>query len=515
MKRVLCAAIAFACCLLLLPAGVVARNPVTLVVGAQAPAKPAVETVSGQVNRGRLIGEDPPLELPLDVREGEPALEPGQSLGFLSGDEGGVAQVRLADGKLEAVEPGLAQTELVVTGIDRSGNYSGTLDLTPEDGGTFELKLEVDAWVGWALLALIPGIILALVLRHLRGVARSALALLLDETEMREKVTKAHSQFVSDSQGKRWEGYSTIDAFNREADALRADLVKLGRASFDQLDEERRTELVGRIVQLEGHAAKLEGLGPALAGLDEALAAVNQGPVAGITGAAVPPVFVAGAALLLKGHRLDSLDELDELLDDVAKATRLALRWPRLYAEAERAAQRVSAAPAGAATDEAKSKLAGSWVVLSEAADSDAVADRKLDDRFTEALVLAAGLPAARQVSAPVVRGRASAATATAAPTIVRMPVLPTFGSIVGRLPTTSTARLRVLRNTIRWADWVQILVAALLAIYSGLAALYWGQTFGGWQDYVAAFLWGSITAGAIDAVAEAIRTRVGPISAR
>lgn len=511
--------------------GVVDRIPVTLQVGPPvAPAAPAVTSLIDHTYTHEPGAGDPAVELPLDVHGGDPVLTPGASVGVLTSDKGGTAEVTIVDGKLQFVTPGIKETQVKISGIDRAGTYKGTLHLTPgEAGGNLDLQVDARDWWLWPVLALSAGIALALYLRHLKGAARPALALLLDEAEMQQDLETAEAQFRKTASENPWGAYTVKDAFTTDAHNVRNAIEQLGRASFDELDEDHRKAVVKRIDELDKVGPKLGRLAAILADLNKALVPVRDlGHVTDAPAEEVPPLFVASAESLLKGWPLKSLGELDTVLDRAAKANALAVRWPLLHAQAKRARARIDAAASLAAADgnaevivaEARRKLVGAWLLLSEAEDADAVVDRDLIVRLSAAVALAAeaaGIPKAPSAPREALTGVEAEAFEQGAGTLARLalPVLPTFGGIVATLPRTTRPRIKALRKTIRYTDWLQIAFAAAVALYTGLTALYWDKAFGGWQNYVAAFLWGSITAGALDALVQAIRTRVAPLMVR
>jgi hypothetical protein len=64
------------------------------------------------------------------------------------------------------------------------------------------------------------------------------------------------------------------------------------------------------------------------------------------------------------------------------------------------------------------------------------------------------------------------------------------------------------VRDPLKRGDGWMTAVAWLVAIVTGLSALYFGKTFGGLSDYLLAGLWGLTTGTAVDALAEVARVR-------
>jgi hypothetical protein len=497
----------------------VARIPFTLQVSeSEASATPAVESLNGHAT---LLfdpsGAETTVELPLDIRKGKPAIEKGAPAGVLSGDDGGFAEVSFADGEVRSVNSAVAETDLKVDGFEGPGTYKGKLNLTPDAaGGEVSVTVEAEHWWLWPAIALLVGIILALWARRLKAL-RPGLVLLADQTKVDQAYEQARRAFQTAAKNKPWAGYDTKKAFEQESRDVRDAFEALVDESFDEIDEDRKVRLLARVDRLESHAVTLTALASALAALEESLGRVAElAPIDGVAGAAVPPAFASTAHALLEGGEVNSLDELDTLSARVHETIEAADGWPLLHAEARRAAGRISAAEArvsaggdeAAFVTQARRKLVGFWLLLSETPQPAQITQGPLVDGFREATLMAAEATALRaaQAAPPKPLGRVARDQAAAdARELLR---LPWFGGVSG-LPAASRARLREIRRRLRVADRVQILFAGAVALYTGLVALYWGKTFGTPQDYVSALLWGSVTAGALDALVEAIRTRV------
>lgn len=502
--------------------GAVDRIPVTLQVGdAAVAAVPAVASLSAQVYTRDMRASDPTIALPLDVSKGTPQLKAGSCLGVLTSDKGGIARVMVATDTLSALATGYAQTGLTIVGIDRAGTYKGTIDLAPgTSGSSFTLQVDATDWWLWPALWLVAGIVVALLLRHLKDVVRPGLGLILDDDLARQKVSKAQNEFKKQAQGKRWATYGATDAADSEAKALRNAITQLGSTSFDQLDDDQRKRLVERIKGLADVGPKLKSLAEVLPDLSKQLDAVKAFAKDGVVpGEQELPQFVVTADRLLDGDEFASLGELNAVLEKATKAKALAERWLGWHAEAKRALARIDAADSIATEDsdkalvaEARRKLFGAWVMLTEAQDADVIADRKLVEELQAALVLAAETSGIRaQHDARMTDGEAAGAGAPAPPAFdaAAVPLLPIFSSIVGSMPRATRPRIAWLRRKIGYMDWLQIAFAAGVALYSGLVALYFGKSFGTFPQYLAAFLWGYLTAGALDALVQAIRTRI------
>ena len=155
----------------------------------------------------------------------------------------------------------------------------------------------------------------------------------------------------------------------------------------------------------------------------------------------------------------------------------------------------------------AKRKLVGAWLVINDAPDPATVAERKLVDHLVVAQMAAAEVAPAGELPA-----RKRAETLGVTPADIKA-LLPTFAGILGGLPVDPERRIRAIDRLVRRGDGLVVVLSGLLALYSGLAALYFGKMFGTAEDYLAAFLWGLTAAGAVDLLAQALRTRLSPLA--
>ena len=491
--------------------GTVSRIPVTLDTGpASAKAvKPAVESISVDAARNTpWASASKTVAVPLDVRGGEPELQEGDVVGVVvAGDDSGPVRAL----GLARLDSGVPEARLLITNLSAAAEYAGTVDFTPgADGGTVKLTVKVSDHWAWASLALLAGLGLALALRRWTGAVRPALVLEARAADLAaEPADSAIAAFKQAAQGHDWAAYDPSPALHAEVEAAKALIAKLDSRSFDEVSPEDRKAIEARLERIAELQATITALGPALAALEAAVTVVRKlAPITAIPTAPAPPAFVASADALLDGGDLKTLEAFAALKDSALAMTKLAARWPQLHAETARAMARLAGRTD---VEEARQGLAGAWLQLSEASAPDVVEERKLLTRFADALARVAEETAAGAARQGPPAALGGVGTETAPPALAGL-FVPTLGDIIASLPASPYATREQLFQAIRLGDTMRVALMTVVALWTGLEALYFGKTFGGFTDYVTAILWGTVVATGTDLVATAMRSRVGGV---
>lgn len=512
----------------------VQRIPFVLTVGRVAP-KPAVAKLTIRVVRWVPWGDDAvdvrdpylPLAVPGDTAADQLDLAKDKPLGLLPGDRRRVVEVTYS-GKTKRLSDNVSAAELGLLNAGRPGEYEGSIDTLPfAEGGEVQITVVTtdSIWIAVALLGL--GIVPALLLGHWKRVGRTGRLLRHKEATLRSDYDKARAKFKSDSAGKAWEGYDTASDFADQTKAVRK-AIKDFAALSDEAAEEARKEIETSIDGLKAHAEALSAFAADLAALDEALDEVERlGKIDRFHDAKSPdvPAHVTNARKLLEGSEL-TLEDFAARSEDIAAATGLATSWPRTHGEATVAAERLSRfdgvtlAPADKKRVEAAEReMTGVWDGLWRIQDQAALEESKLRQELMKALTSVAELTA---VGDRPQRRRSLGERAEEAALGVERVDVARFDSLlapvvseVGAEAGDPATELRKIESAIRRGDTVQLIVTAAIAVYTGLQALYLGKVFGDTPaDYLAALLWGVTTAGALDLLADALRTRLGGVLA-
>ena len=269
----------------------VARIPFVLDARAspEAAAKPAVDKLQDTATRDWPASTvDETVTVPLDASAGAPALHAGMTVGFLSGPDGHVAPVTVADNPSK-VSRGVAKVKLKVSDLDRAGTFTGTVDLAPNDEkvGNLELSVGVRDAIWWPAIALLLGIIPALWRLHWTGAARPGFAVERRRAAAERAFNAAKRRFDRDAQNKPWASYNVDEAFtkaNRNAEGI---VERLASKSFDELDADLVKDADEAIAGLDAASISLRSLNEALPKLEAGLKTIEG--LARIQGLPGPP----------------------------------------------------------------------------------------------------------------------------------------------------------------------------------------------------------------------------------
>ena len=490
----------------------VARVPITITVpgeGGATVAKPLGAKLTVQATRWVPFVDDltevRDAYVPLDASVGKEAkledltIKPQTKLGAVSGDKGGAASVRPKALRTLRYDD-VRALELEVENFNGPGTYAGKLDFDPDDEkeGEYELTVVAKDFIFWPALALLLGIYAAYLTRRILGVNRPLANLLGRESDLHTRHEAAMRALRCPPKGEprpRWADYDTTANFNERANALRTELQALDAASpAAEMPPARRKAAVAELAALEGHVKDLESLPKTAQALRDALEEAEDARLDKLLGderGDVPGFVVRGRWLV--GGRTLSVDGLTEQIKEMKETTAVAEWWVELH-ETLRAdvellrdleRQRVDVTPA-------LRPLSAAYRAMWRARKAKALRAkrlmRRLDDARWELLLL--GDP-------PDAQGIAGEQRAVAA-------VLPSFGALPD-LPAAAAERSAVLAGYVRGWDRILKRLAFAVAVFAGLVALYFGETFGTPADYLTALFWGFTTATAIDLLLESL----------
>lgn len=451
------------------------------------------------------------------------ALDKGAVLGGLPGDRSGIVSVTYAGAVEQLREDGVLALKLDARNFDGPGTYEGTIHLLGEDDDSGDVTVTVVAKdsIIWALIALAGGVMLAMWVRRWRGVERPLTLLQRRLESARGDYTKATLENPATDHGPR---YDTSEDFNKLTTALGDELNELKGAHgitgflrtsfglvatpFDKLPAERRQAIVRKLVKLEAHVADLQ----ALVGVSDALRTQlgkvrNLGVIPALLPAGVDatPAWVANAQSKLVGSTM-TVDTFAKRLADMRVATDVGKWWTQAHAVVKRDAQWIKEAHAAKVdTKTAHSVLGAAWTKLWLAEDAEAVADKRrranLERGDWLVLLLLSELEDDVRRAAMTFASEGDSVTLGAGDGIPQMDIPLATAEIADR----SRIRSEELARRLRTGDAVATLLAWVLAIFTGLTALYFTKTFGSPTDYATAILWGLTTAAAVDALIVAL----------
>ncbi|MGI5183282.1 hypothetical protein ACQEVZ_44200 [Dactylosporangium sp. CA-152071] len=424
---------------------------------------------------------------------------------------------------------GRHDVELAFAGATRAGDYTGTIDLTPDDDAAGEVALTLrstDDFV-FPLLVLLAGVALALVTAWQAG-RLSTVSLAVEESWLLEaEAAAAHQRFRQAGGGAPWRAYSFLPALQARLAAVRSELSKLSRRFSELTADEGPFQ-----AQLDVMTAlrRLVDAWPAAAQRLAALTVAEQA-VAGTPGdppspwdarpgqaaAGRLPALVTHAGALLRGRPIDDVDTVPQLIADI-DATTVALRaWPadatavhglralaRRLKPAQRDATDLRSLTEAAATVDAV--LEDMWA----AADGAAYTGLRIGERLDAPAVVLYALQSRERLVASGVPGPGPGPVPL--PPVPPDPALALAEAREGAAATARrVARSRRVRNVLVFA------AIAVVTVWTGLSALYFDQAFGGWRDYVTVAAWGfgaqaglTVIAGALDRIMVGGRVTAG-----
>ncbi|MBS1868046.1 MAG: hypothetical protein JSS99_00100 [Actinobacteria bacterium] len=467
--------------------------------------------------------------IPLDGKAGDVtadrlALDRNAVLGGLSGSGTGTGVVRY-DGTIKTLRDGLVGARLAVDLQDGDpGDYSGTIDLPPDDdAGSVDLTVSLKDAVIVPSIVLLIGVLLAFLIRRYLGSQRDVLVLRARVGELAAAAQAAEQAFQRAARGESWSTYAISDLATGEVAAQEAVDRLAAEGQVDSLDTDAVAEVERQLQELKADAETLGQLDDAFRALDAALRTIVElGPIDGVQPDADSnePAFLTRASEWLDGEPLPA-EQLRARLADIVAATTLAEEWRSLRDQGVEDWERVEQLKAADADlgadqrkqrDEAATELADAWNAMWAEPNPSAVVTPERQDVLKRAsariATLTAALEADRAAAGALPDTSAVAMLDTGEATI--SPNAYAAATDVGLLPTPPdpAERAQAVRAVIQRNDRIVKGVAVVVAVTTGLTALYFGKPFGTWTDYFSALLWGFTATTAIDALATAFGLR-------
>ncbi len=453
------------------------------------------------------------------------ALTKDAVLGGLPGDRGGVASVRYA-GAVTKLRHGLLGLKLDAANFDGPGTYAGTIHLLGEEekSGDVEVTIVTKDTIVWAIIALAIGIMGAMWARRWRGVDHPATLLERRLESAKTGYAEAVKSFKRSAAGQRWGPYDTATDFAEQAESVAEAITALRGATgfrgfvksvlgitaspFDKIPPERRKLIIVQLVKLEAHAVDVRALDEVAQALQAGLREVRGlAPISALLrdDAGGEPAWVANADSKLAGSEV-TVSALAKVVAEMRVATDVAKWWTKAHDVVARDAEWIAEArAAGVDTRTARSVLYAAWTSLWLAGDAEAAAEKQrranLERGHWQVLVLLSELEDDVRQTETSLAAEANLLTLGAT---YRMPQL-VGAAAVAELADRSKTRAEELDRRLRTGDTVATLLAWIVALFTGLTALYFTKTFGSPTDYLTAVLWGLTTAAAIDALVGAL----------
>ena len=493
--------------------GMVARREIS--ISPKAPKEElAVTPLVGSKTAKLTAPSDGPIWIPVEKSSGKVAegVE-RQTVGALVGTNGNVAVLFSGEARSSHGSDEELKLELATDGLP-PGAYSGKVDLNPGDPEkgevTLDLKVSRCAWI--AVLFLAIGIGAALLLQRLTGRRLPRIRL----RGQIERLTQRHEDLVegleSAAAGKSWGGFAVDTSdLERLKGVLDEQVEEASRRVAIQIDKKVLESLEAKIAVAEAELDLLAEIPPHAVDLETELDKLLPDP-----GDLGMPDLDQAARAALNGHpiRADHIKSAIEEIDARAKQVQsLLILQQRLgeLADALAELERKGAADLEELEDElgvarrllweakAAEQLESGGEQLQKAAVAIAEAFEKLPERvpvpgvvlrqthlsgrvFGRIAFAEENLDMLSESAAAVEVLEGPGTTPAPPPSLPAQPPAPRFDAEGVRRET----------GRARWAQGVAVGVAAVVAIATGLAALYTtNETWGSCWDYLAAAIWG------------------------
>ena len=412
-------------------------------------------------------------------------LAPGTLVGYVQAPSGAGSRV------LGRCAPGTSTVTLSFPGLARTGaTYTGTATIADQQVAVTVVR---SANLLWPLIALIVGIVLALLMLHLvpklvldRRIGRLASAEAAIGTA--DHPGKQVEEFRKTAAGRTWAGLDITGSVGTEGAVITADVDKLRTTRWLSLteDDAQVKAIDERIAGIEQAGEQLQAVARDLAGL--------SGELAGITTDLVPAWCAAVKQSCLDRAGPLTLDELAELAAGAQDARQLAAWLPKAQQQVDVARSRLGQLKSYQVDDpRVQAEIEKAGRLLDEAladlkrAATSAEVRQAYEGKFIDARTVLDGLSS---VQAPRIAVRdlspagSGAGAAGPAPVVLTGPAPPT--------PRELERRAAVIVAIDEGVSIAALVVVVGLLIFAGLQALAIGKTFGTPWDFVAAVAWGS-----------------------
>ena len=474
---------------------------------ARAVAKPRVDSVSATLYRGQ-PGDDT-IDVPIAVAPDKKLeFKADDVLGGVAGDGDG-ADVTYSD--KQRLSAKTTTVRLSASGLG-AGSYEGKADLIPsdEETGAVTLKLTVKDWWPYAVAALLAGIVLALLVQRVTNVSLPKSRLLRRVDNMSTLYEDARRRLATDAAGKPWAAFGISD-LGEQQQALRTKIDDSTKLHILAIDEKVVEALEAGIKALEDDVSRLDGIHDAMTQLATVLDQVRDStfsPLPERTGAdanLAEPALIRNARGYLTGAETP-LAELKTRLADAARANQSATELYVLYQLVSEDYGRLLDLERAASPKQEKDllepifvQLGATWSKLWNARNADRLAELDVPaelDKINDDIALA-------QVAIhPRHEREADDAGAAASRTLA----MRAEHEVARGAPTaTATAAEEKRGGNAAARALIVVAVSLVVALVTGLTALYIGKPFGSFWDYVAAITWGLTTQAALATLTAAL----------
>jgi hypothetical protein len=440
--------------------------------------------------------------------------EPDRVVGFVHRAYGGIASVHWAvlnprDGNKPA------RARLTIDYLPAAGQYEGDIYLGGLQDKTAPLSLTVIAKdiPLFPVIVIALGIFLAWLTKRYLGVLRSTWILRRQEAQLGTIFQESQKRFADAVAGKSYASYSIAGDVSAQRAAILVSMKQAERSWVTTLDNNQNyKDARDAIKNLQDQLSQWAGTGPELASLEASLEQLQQH----IDGAAMippsadpgEPAFLAAGQELLRGRTLKTADvsSLRKQVSD-AKTTAMQFDTANQHAQELTASFRLTRERSDL-DDDQKSKLTdvhnrlvAAWQHLwsvTTAADVAAITNvgADLDQAQVELAQIAAAPQKPRRLEVMSLTSYLLSPTEAWPGAEILKPA-----ADLAHSGATDTRRAEMLDRGIRLGDLASVIIAAVIALATGLGSNYLGKPFGTVQDYFTVFVWAAGTKIGLDIV--------------
>jgi hypothetical protein len=492
-------------------------------------ATPLVPSISAERDHADPFDQGP-VWVPVAIPAGEipplPASAPKTiSVGALAGTNGTVAVTYSGETKP------LTETTALV-GVDLGGadpgSYSGTIDLLPGDDekGAVALALTVTTWWPIPALVLLIGIGLGIWVQRQSGLRGPRARLLKRIEDLEQRHTDARAKLRKEANvppkgpgDEAWGAFAITDLDELQK-GLRERVDASTKKVAIQIDKTVLTDLEAKIGVVEGQIDLLEAVSDHAEGLEGALRKLESERPADLPARkgsdleTEEPALAPEARKALAGEAV-AADELQKRLDaidargeEVRTLQRLEERLSDLWIDRRELDQLEDSllTPLDAELDSIRHRL---WSAeesedLESAAEALQGTAKKVADLWHR---LSPTRPVPLRIEILGMRARGVAAGSEVAEALAEVEAGAGAAPPIPPPPPPGLSAEEATRQIAkaRANQWIVLLMGALVALASGLAALYVGKAWGSCWDYLAALIWGMLAQATVLALATSI----------
>ena len=451
------------------------------------------------------------------------------TVGVLTG-EGGTTPVTYDGGSLKKLTDTTSLLPLHVESI-RAGTYTGNVSLTPSGAETGKLSLTLTAKDWWPIAAffLVLGTGVGLLFQRWNGYwgPRGRLMQRAEDLDDRRMQARRRLLEAASSGGGPPRPWGNYDISGLEDVKLALDRTIQNRTSrtLIQIDKKVIDELDAKVAAVETQIDAFDVLAANAAAIDELVALAEPSPLPPLLGPDLlteEPALVTKATQLLEGSSLvaAALAERATALGAIAEAlAKLRAEEQELSLYWIQARQLGALAEPEGEVEVLRDDLIGirHWLWDGKTVDEIDETENLRDARDTIGWLWSSLAAPEEDVGITDFAAREGEGPGLAEPAATP-PVVPTLPAVAVAAAATPPAEMSAAEadSIIKGARLRQLLVfgvSAIVAVISGLTALYIGKTWGTLWDYIAAVTWGIVTQGVVLTVAGAL-DGLGPLGA-